>query len=392
VRRVATKKESAGCFFLCLPFAAGGIFMSYLYIADLIQWTRMRTWEEVPARILSTDLEITESRTSTTNFRRTGSSQRSILYKALADYEYVYQDKKYRGTTVSRYFGSDNIGNFYTDIVSELSKYENSEKFFRCYVNPDSPDEAILYRHMRLSMLCLYGGLGGIFGGLSFGMIAGLLAAYLSNKRVAILKQQNPEEPWKWRQDWVRGEVRADSSSKMFVVLAITVWVGLFSIPILAFIPAKLMEGNYAAILALIYPIVGYLIIKSTIGSILQWIRFGRAVLQLSSIPIQPGERLRGIIRTGRKLPDSADVRLELRNVKRRSGDEPEWTQNTTPIVGADGKSSIQVDVEIPDQIIQTGKRSKKSRFEWELRAFSKIPGIDLDAAFKIPVFSKKQS
>jgi hypothetical protein len=391
VSRKATRKESVGCFLFSLPFAALGIFMAYLYFADLFRWARMQTWEEVPARILSADLEVNVSRHSSGDSfgrHRSSSSRRSITYKALAEYEYEYRGNKYKGTKVSRYFGSDNIGNFYNNIHDELSTYENSDKLFRCFVNPHSPEDAILYRQMRLTMLCLYAGLGGIFGGIALSILPGFLASSISKKHETSLKAQHPEEPWKWRDDWIRGEVRTEANSKVFAILAITAWVGIFSIPILAFIPSRLFKGQFAALLALIFPLVGYWIMKSMLPSILQWLRFGRAVFQLKSIPIRPGERLRGIIRTGGKLPDSSEIHLELRKVKKRSGDEPVWTKSstTTSTLDPEGISCIEVDLEVPEQTDQS-RKSRKSTFEWELRAVSKVPGIDLDAIFKIPVF-----
>ncbi|MCI0441672.1 DUF3592 domain-containing protein [bacterium] len=363
--------------------------MAYWYFSDLINWTRMRTWDEVPAKILFSGLE--RSRATDRRLPSSTTKSQTILYRAFAEFEYEYQGKKYKSDRVSRYPNVKDIGSFHKDIHKELSTYENSEKLFRCFVNPDSPEEAILYRQMRLGMLCLFAGLGGIFGGIALGILPGFLASYVRNKHAATLTQQYPEEPWKWRDDWLHGEARTEVSSEVNPILAITAWVWIFSIPILAFIPPELMEGNFGALLALIFPLVGYWITKSMIGSILQWIRFGRAVFQINSIPVQPGERLRGVIRTGSKFPDSAEVNLELRKVKKRSDDEPVWTKSSTstPIVGTDGKICIEVDLEIPEQ---TGQTKRIKSFEWELRAISKIPGIDLDATFKIPVFSMQQS
>jgi hypothetical protein len=380
---IATKKESVGCFILALPFAALGMFCAYMYFADLINWARMRHWDEVPAKILSVGIERSSSYTTKDSFGRIRTTS-SNLYKTIAEYEYEYQGKKYLSDRVSRYDRFKDIGSFHKIIHKQLSAYKNSHTPFRCYVNPNSPGQAILYPQMRLGILCLYAGLGGVFGGIALGILPGFLASYISNKRDANFKKQYPEEPWKWRDDWIRGEARTEVSSKMFVTLAISVWVGIFSIPILAFIVAELLEGNFGALLALIFPVVGYWILKSVMGSILQWIRFGRAVFQMNSIPVQPGERLRGVIRTGGKLPDSAEVNLELRHVKQRSGDEPVWTKTskTTSVAGTDGKTCIQVDIEIPE-----GHHRKK--FEWELRAACKIPGTDLDATFKIPVFER---
>ena len=156
--------------------------MSYLYFADVINWVRMQTWKEVPAKIISARLDVSESTTrsrSSDGSLRGGRSRTSTTYKALAEYEYEYEGKKYKGSKVSRYFGSDNIGHFYEKIYQQLSKFEKSGRPFRCYVNPASPQESILFRQMRLGMLCIYAGLGGVLGGIGWGMLAGSVASFL---------------------------------------------------------------------------------------------------------------------------------------------------------------------------------------------------------------------
>ena len=365
------EKGSVGCFVFIFAFVAVGTAPIYLYFADLINWARMQTWKEVPAIIRSADLSAG---------RTTGG--KSTVYKALAVYEYEYQGRKYTSSKVSRYFGRDNMGHFHEDIYNQLILFKNSGRPFRCYVNPNSPDQAILYRNVRLSMLCLFGGLGGVFGGIGYGMLAGSLASYIREKRASAFRKRFPAEPWKCRADWSRGECQTTAGSTMFVAIATSILAALFSVPILLFIPGELSKGNYTALWALIFPSVGLFVIKWGIGSILQWIRFGRAVLQLNKVPVRPGERLQGTIRTGMNLPQSAEVTLKLMY----KGDAIRTSENekprTNPFTGADGKTFIQVDLQIPENA-KTGKESDN----WELNAISKIPGIDFDATFKIPVF-----
>jgi hypothetical protein len=344
----------------------------------------MQYWDEVPAIIHSASLSAGR-----------GKSGKSTVYRAHAEYEYEYQGRKYTGTKVSRYFGSDNMGSFHQDIYDELKEYKDSGKPFRCYVNPESPDQAILYRKVRLSMLCLFGGLGGIFGGIGWGMIAGYLSSFILEKSTSIRMKQYPAEPWKSRADWRRGECRTSAGSNTFVAIAISILVGLFSIPVLLFIPGELIRGNYASLWAVIFPFVGFFVIKWGISSILQWMRFGRAILQLNKIPLRPGERLQGTIRTGRNLPESAEVTLQLlykgspvrvseKDNRSESDDEQNQKKRTIPNTGPDGKTYIQVDLQIPERHRGKGPDVKLS---WELYAVSKIPGIDLDVTFKIPVF-----
>ena len=366
-----TGKGSAGGLIFIFAFVAVGTAPIYLYLADLINWARMQKWKEVPAIIRSADLSAG---------RTTGG--KSTVYRALAVYEYEYMGRKYTSSKVSRYFGRDNMGDFHEDIYDELIPFKNSGRPFRCYVNPNSPDQAILYRKVRLSMLCLFGGLGGVFGGIGYGMLAGYLASYIREKRASTFRKRYPAEPWKCRPDWSRGECQTSAGTKMFVAIAISILAAIFSIPILLFIPGELSKGNYAALWALIFPFLGLVVIKWGIDSILQWIRFGRAVLKLNKVPVRPGERLQGTIQTSANLPQSAEVTIKLMY----RGDAIRTSENektrTNPFTGADGKTFIQVDVQIPANA-KTGKESDN----WELNAIAKIPGIDFDATFGLPIF-----
>jgi hypothetical protein len=54
---------------------------------------------------------------------------------------------------------------------------------------------------------------------------------------------------------------------------------------------------------------------------------------------------------------------------------------------GTDGKTCVQVDFEIPEQLPSTGKESENSEIEWVLHAKADIPGTDMNTKFKVPVF-----
>jgi hypothetical protein len=345
----------------------------------------MQTWKEVPATIRSAELQ-------------TSSGSDSTTYKTVAEYDYVYNDHQYKGSRVSRYFGNDNVGSFHQDKYAELSMYRNSRKPFRCYVNPDAPEEAILYREARLPMLCFFGAFAGTFGGVGYGILAVLIVGLVNSRRTAALEKLNPGQPWKARPDWSRNEVRTSAGTKMIISVAVAIFIGAIALPILIFIPGEVRDGNTSALYALIFPLVAGLIIAWAVRSVLQWRRFGTAVLLLTTNPVRPGDRLRGTIKTGADLPQSAEIILELkceRSIRRRSGNktsihkETAWSKiaSVMGVSGADGKTCIQVDIEIPETFPETGTESSNTEVEWELIAKAEIPGVDLNAKFAIPVF-----
>jgi len=49
-----------------LPFAGGGTFVGYLAGSTVVTWARAQSWDEVPAHILSADLDVNSGDDSTT--------------------------------------------------------------------------------------------------------------------------------------------------------------------------------------------------------------------------------------------------------------------------------------------------------------------------------------
>ncbi|HEY7160954.1 MAG TPA: DUF3592 domain-containing protein, partial [Acidobacteriota bacterium] len=336
-----------------LPFAAVGTFMFYLIFADLYGWFKMQTWEEVPARIISAKLETHSD------------SDGGTTYKTTAQYEYVYQDKRYTSTRVSRYGGADNIGSFQEDIYYQISPYQNSDKPFRCYVNPTAPQESILYRKARMGMVMFYSLFAFCFGGVGYGIFGGMLLSTVYSLRSSSLMKLHPNQPWMHRSDWSRGEVRNPAGLKMIISVAMSIFIGLLCIPILIYLPGEIRDHNYYALFGLLFPLVALFLIKWAAECVIAWKRFGSAVLQLQTIPIKSGERLRGFLKTGSKLKDSETINLELKcekRVKMSSGGRSSfntdtfWSSNsqTVGMMGADGNTSFQIDIPIPEDLPST--------------------------------------
>jgi hypothetical protein len=373
-----------------LPFAAVGTFMFYMIFSDLYGYIKMQSWEEVPARILTANLESHSD------------SDGGSTYKATAQYEYVYQDKRYTSTRVSRYKGADNIGSFQRDIYDEISPYQNSEKMFHCYVNPSAPQESILVRKARMGMVMFYSLFALCFGGAGYGIFGGMLLSMVYSLRSSSLTKLYPTQPWMHRSDWSRGEARNPAGLKMIISVWTAIFITLLCIPILVYIPAEIRDGNYLSLLALLFVVAGVFVVKWAIKSFLIWQRFGSAVLQLQTNPVKPGERLRGFLKTGAKLPDTAMINLELKcqkTVKTKSGGETStntntcWSSNSQAIgmTAADGKTALQIDIPIPEDLPSTSNVDD-SGIKWILTAKSETPGIDLNVTFEVPVFSTADS
>lgn len=156
-------------FSLGLPLLAGGASMAFFAARNVARSLAMRGWTEVPARIVSAELE------------SSGGGENATTYRVRAAYEYQYQGRSYRGDRVSPYGGSDNIGSFQEDAAYELRWHQERGEPFRAFVNPVNPAEAILYRDIRYGLLAFTGLFVVLLGG---GGALLMRAAFFQSARV----------------------------------------------------------------------------------------------------------------------------------------------------------------------------------------------------------------
>ena len=375
-----------------LPFAGVGTFVGYTAGSMIASWTRAQSWEQVPARILSTNLEANSDGDTTT-------------YRVEAVYEYAYRGERHTSDVVSFGFGSDNIGSFHQDKHAELQPYVDSERRFRCFVDPDDPSAAVLYRDMRWGLLGLMTVFALVFGlvgyGLMFAAVYGSRLAAAANQ----LKASNLSEPWRWDQEWADGRVSAGAKGSMIGTAIFAVLWNLISAPVLFFVPTEVVEGNHAALLALVFPAVGLLLMAWAVRAFLRWRKFGSAVFELSTNPGALGGHLEGQIHTNIRgaLDEGFEVSLTCtRTVTTGSGDNRSshddvlWQDAVVVPRGALGLAAggltVPVRFTIPMDAAPASDPDADQPIHWKLSAEAEMTGVDFAAEFKVPVFKTDAS
>jgi hypothetical protein len=274
---------------------------------------------------------------------------------------------------------------------------------FRCFVNPHRPEEAVLYRNVRIPMLLFQSVFALVFGGVGFGLIIGSFVSTKSSKKKNALAGQFPSEPWKWRADWAAGVIRTDRKAAIFSVCFATFW-NLISFPIAFFIlPQAMKSGQHAAFFVLLFPLVGTGLAIWAVREIAEVLRFGKAVFRMASVPGVIGGKLAGIIQLPQKLQtaDGFHVRLKCtRTVTTGSGKNSnteeqilwEETQDiATDAAKTPGETAIPVLFGISYNEPPTDPGAS-SPIAWRLEATAKNPGIDLAIRFEVPVFKTPES
>lgn len=375
-----------------LPFAGGGTFVGYLAGSTVVTWARAQSWDEVPAHILSADLDVNSGDDSTT-------------YRVRAVYQYNYNGDTYTSDRVASGFGSDNIGSFHQDKYAELRRYREAGRPFRCFVNPEDPSEALLYRELRWGMLAFEVVFALAFGIVGYGlMIAAVYGSHVV-KETDKLKGRHADEPWRWEKEWVDGRIQAGSRGKMIGSILFALLWNLISSPMIFVVPREVAAGNRIALIGALFPLVGAALAAYAIYAVLQWRKFGNSEFELFSNPGVLGGYLEGRIHTNLRARDSETFRLTLNCIrkeasgsgKNRSSTERTLWQDTVDVAanellaGPRG-ASIPVRFAIPYDAGPDSGPDASDPIKWHLEVSAELPGVDFSTQFVVPVFRTPDS
>lgn len=378
----------AGCLVLfALPFAAVGAGAVGLGAWTIGQWVDARGWEQVPATLLDVDLVVNSGDADT--------------YRATASYEYSWQGATYRSDRVWFHGMSDNIGSFHQAAARELQAHLEAGEPFPAWVNPDEPTESVLYRDLRWPLLLFVALFGLIFGAVGFGMLVAALRGSRAEQKRDALHDRHPEEPWRWREDWATGRIRAGTRAELVASTIFAILWNLLSWPVVFAIPEELADGDRLILIALIFPAVGIGLAAWAVVSWVRWRRYGRAELVLDTLPGVVGGHLRGRIATAVRDLDVEALRLVLtceRRTQGRNGSRRALWQDTarigrTEVVHGVSGLEIPIDFTIPyDARPTTGANDDGAAVHWRLEAHGPRPGIDYRVRFEVPVFRTPDS
>ncbi len=375
-----------------LPFAAAGLVVLFLAAKMLWLWVEARAWQEVPARIVSTNLEI-----------HTGDS---TTYEVEARYRYDIEGVTYESTRVGFQSGADNIGSYQQETYEELTRVRESGEPFRCYVDPDDPHRAVLFRDMRWGLFAFMFAFGGVFAGVGLGLIAAVLWASRTTADRDTRQEQNPQAPWLWKPEWSDGRIEATGKAQFLFPAFFALFWNLISTPLFFFLPKEILEKrNYPALFALVFPLIGVGLMIWAGRAFLRWRKFGDSVFEMSSMPGVIGGRLAGRVLTSVPLAPAEGFVLTLSSIHRvtsGSGDNrstrEEVLWQSEKVLGREaaawdpGRSEIPVEFRIPYDLPPTEERSDDDEILWRLEVRAEVPGVDYGVQFEVPVFKTADS
>lgn len=350
------RRAGGGCLLLFgMVFVLAGLAVGYFaYFPAVLGWWEARSWQEVPCWIEQVGMRESHD-----------SDDGSTTYAVEARYRYVFAGRTYHGDRVSLVGGSDNLGDFHQRVHDELRGYEGKEKPFRCLVNPQKPEESLLYAELRwglLLLLALFPLLFPLVGGLVG--IGGMVSAR-NAARVAELRARHPEEPWKWKGEWAGEGIRPAADGVAAPMLA-ALWLLVVLGPLAA---AAVMSGAIEQTWVAWLPLLAL----ASLWPLLQAIRrrwrmravTGEVQFLPDSLPFHPGQVLSGRLRFSRLLPPRCALELRIRCVQEQvksSGENTTTSKETvwehTEMLATDereiepgGRCSLPVKVSLPEGV-----------------------------------------
>jgi len=386
-----SNRTGVGCLVLfALPFAAVGVGAFVWATATLLDWQAASGWVEVPAELVSVELEEHDGDDATT-------------YETTATFRYDYAGQTHTGTRVAITTGPDNIGDFQRRLYYELHAAHESGAPVMAYVDPTEPANAVLNRDLRGGLLALKCVFAIVFGVVGFGLLLGARVAAKKLAAQRVLREQYPGEPWRWRPEWASGRIAASAHSVAYVAIGFAVIWNLVSLPLLFVVPGELARGNSAAVIGFLFALIGIGLAAWAIRAWLQLKRFKVATLTLDRVPVALGGRLKGTIRVEAAVAATADFCFELAcaesrttgSGKNRSRHERLLWQKRWRVprhqcqIGA-ASTTIPVDALVPAEQPATTIDDSEAEIAWQLQVSGECAGPDFQSRFELPVFQTR--
>jgi len=211
---------------------------------------------------------------------------------------------------------------------------------------------------------------------------------------------ESPDKPWLKRVDWAAGRVGSSSRGAVVFLWIFTIfWCGISAVLTLAIVPGEWHRGNHAALIALVFPVIGLVLLVYTLKTSLAWWRYGQAVFEMAAIPGALGGTLEGMIQVNHRLRPEHGLLLRLSCVRRATTGSGKSRSTTERILWQDEKwlrpdlpqtdvnaIGIPVYFKLPaDQPESTP--AKGDGIHWRLEASARVRGPNFQATFEVPVF-----
>lgn len=236
------------------------------------------------------------------------------------------------------------------------------------------------------------------FVALIFGINAKKMA--LKSSSLESSAAETSEKPWLKRKDWTTGRITSGARKSIILLwIFVIFWLVFSAVITLAVVPHEWHRGNHAALIALIFPVVGIAVLVFAVNTTFAWRRFGQSFFEMAAMPGALGGTLEGMIQVPARLQPEHGLHLRLSCLRRTTSGAGKSRSTSEKILWQDEKwlrpdlpqtdvnaTGIPVYFKVPsDQPESTP--SQGDGIHWRLEASAKVRGPNYHASFEVPVF-----
>jgi hypothetical protein len=261
-----------------------------------------------------------------------------------------------------------------------------------------------LLQRQQLAQAAGLGGFGALFGAAGFGLIAAGFKARTATAALQARQAAAPDQPWLWREDWAKRLIPDTSRASAVGLWVFAIFWNLIALPV-SYLALKngIAPDNKAALLVLLFPLVGLGVLASATYTAMRARRYGVSVLELVAVPIPLGREIAGRIHVPGVFEPEQGVKVSLtcaREVTTGSGKNRSTTTTllwqddlTVPGVTRDATGvAIPFLMQVPADCPPSDDRNSSNKVIWKVTAEAAVAGIDYSASFEVPVFHTAES
>lgn len=322
------------------------------------------SWEKVPAKLISIDVESHQGDDSTT-------------YTLVGSYSFQYFGTTYQSSKVSYFTGSDNVGDWHSETANTIRSAAGRGQLV-AWVNSDNPNESYLVRDIRpfhmfftFIFVLVFGGVGG--GLILYGLYSGKESSQDPNHQNDVVYSGQQYTHW---------------VLSFMAFLFITI-----SLPAVIAIPSEMASGNVAILAALVFPLAGLGMAYAARRSLQNWRYYGRTPLLMNPYPAKNSGQIGGEITVAhRGLKANWSVTLQcIRKVKgsgknSSSRESVLWQRTTQPEVREVGNKTLLRFVFDSDEGLPASYKKGRTSIFWRLTLDGPQSPIKLVRHFVLPV------
>ncbi len=243
-----------------IGFGIGGWFGIKTLALQIWQVVETRNWQPVSATVLAADL-VTQKKTS----------------RVTARYRYRVNGRDYEGTRIGSTDGSDNIGRWHHDQYQLLARAKRNSSAIQVWVDPDHPERTLVDRNIRWAMVAFSIPFAILFPLISLG------ACWVIYRTLRVPTTGGSDGFKAYRNAY---GIQSNASTKMRGAWAWALAWNLLWFPIMFVLFSSIKEFPSPALLFLIFPFLGLLLVWDAVKKTMRWQQHGDVTLTLS--PPQP--------------------------------------------------------------------------------------------------------